>query len=466
MISFFPFVYPDELLYSQLCRYHVRSGNLTYTMTAKDLYARNRFVIPDMLFLNRFNEDALDWICGEDTLKEVVINQTMFPSFVRFIPKENRNTALEALVSMEGNWNNLLKIPNMGAQFFRYCPVCANEDRKTFGETFYHRKHQIYRVRVCPEHGCYLEDTEILTSKMSPGFYDAESNIPYDSEPKYCDSETEIKLAKYVSNVFDAPIDFTNEYPIGYFLNSHLPSKYKTQSGVVRNITEIFNDYNDLYSDCTSVMEFQQMQKIFNGYRFDNYHICQLAMFLGITEKELTDLPKEMTLVGIDALYKSLSLQFDIEIDVVRHIGYEVLKYARGRTYLQRKSGPQEREWAEFDEKLFPQVKAYVDGIICSEGKPIKLSVALVQKAFDLPAKQAQKLPKCYEYIKSHLETYPQFWAREIEWAIKELDENEPGWKIGTLYKKLSLNKGDVEGAVQFIKDDEIKKRIIELFKE
>jgi hypothetical protein len=33
MLSFFPTPYPDELLYSILARYHIRSGNKNYSQT-------------------------------------------------------------------------------------------------------------------------------------------------------------------------------------------------------------------------------------------------------------------------------------------------------------------------------------------------------------------------------------------------------------------------------------------------
>ena len=38
MISFFPAPYQDEILYSILARYHLRSGNTSYFTTNEDLY--------------------------------------------------------------------------------------------------------------------------------------------------------------------------------------------------------------------------------------------------------------------------------------------------------------------------------------------------------------------------------------------------------------------------------------------
>ena len=46
MISYFPQIYPDELLYSQLARYYYKSGYMAYIFAAEDLFT-NRWVRPD-----------------------------------------------------------------------------------------------------------------------------------------------------------------------------------------------------------------------------------------------------------------------------------------------------------------------------------------------------------------------------------------------------------------------------------
>ena len=40
MIGFFPEIYPDELLYSQLCRYYQRTGYTKYIFAVDDLFMR------------------------------------------------------------------------------------------------------------------------------------------------------------------------------------------------------------------------------------------------------------------------------------------------------------------------------------------------------------------------------------------------------------------------------------------
>lgn len=78
MITQFPKIYPDELLYSQLARYHVRSGNLAYIFTAEQLF-QTKTVRPDVEFLNSYTQDTLSVITSTMSLADVIMKHTMFP---------------------------------------------------------------------------------------------------------------------------------------------------------------------------------------------------------------------------------------------------------------------------------------------------------------------------------------------------------------------------------------------------
>ena len=82
MITCFPEIYPDELLYSQLARYYVKSGYMAYRYVAEDLYI-NRTVRPDVEFLNKFSEDALIKITQSISMETIVENHTMLAGFYR-----------------------------------------------------------------------------------------------------------------------------------------------------------------------------------------------------------------------------------------------------------------------------------------------------------------------------------------------------------------------------------------------
>ena len=102
MISYFPTVYPDELLYSQLARYYIKSGYMAYTYAAEELYV-SKIVRPDMEFVNVFTPDALRMITRDRPMEDVVLKHTMFPYYGRFLPLDRRLRAFHALVSLLGS---------------------------------------------------------------------------------------------------------------------------------------------------------------------------------------------------------------------------------------------------------------------------------------------------------------------------------------------------------------------------
>ena len=179
-IGYFPQVYPDELIYSVLARFYVHSGYPAYTFCAEDIFLNKR-VRPDMEFLNVMKPERLESLCKKMSMAELIEKHTMFPYYARFLPYERRNRAFEALCSMGGDYNNLLAIPkqkNGEHRYLRYCPLCVKEDRTFYGESYWHRSHQLTGVGICPVHGCKLSNSSVMLSgKASPNLVTAEQEI-------------------------------------------------------------------------------------------------------------------------------------------------------------------------------------------------------------------------------------------------------------------------------------------------
>jgi hypothetical protein len=45
--------------------------------------------------------------------------------------------------------------------WLRFCPCCVKEDRKQYGEAYWHRLHQLTGVEVCPIHQTFLENSNV-----------------------------------------------------------------------------------------------------------------------------------------------------------------------------------------------------------------------------------------------------------------------------------------------------------------
>ena len=295
MISYFPTAYPDELLYSQLARYYTKSGYMAYAYAAEELYV-SKIVRPDMEFVNVFTPDALRMISKDMTMEDVVMKHTMFPYYGRFLPLERRQRAFHALVSMQGNYHNLLPIPTRKSssdRCLRYCPVCAEQDRQEHGETYWHRTHQMIGLVACPVHGCYLMNSSIIISgKMPPMLRSAEEVIPAtDMVTMAC--EIERCLAVYMGEVFQTNVDMQPDVAVGQFLHSRMANtKYRSTRGEQRNIKLFHSDFMDFYRELSGnwFTELWQIQKVLAGDRINFCEVCMLAMFLGVPVAELVNM--------------------------------------------------------------------------------------------------------------------------------------------------------------------------------
>ena len=465
MIAFFPEIYPDDLLYSQIARYHSRSGYARYTYTSSDIYNNEKLVHPSIEFVNRYTADAMEWISKDMPWEEVAAEHTMYPAYIRFLPKQRRVDAVNGILTCDGNWKNLMCLPlQKEKRYIRYCPICAKEDRKIYGETYWHREHQIPRINVCPKHRCYLENSTIEnSSKSSPGLYDAEGYVPEECKIRICENERLIDFSRYVIDVFRKPINLNNSLPIGKYLHSRLAGDYINSSGLVRNITKLYKDYRDFYGDEITTMPQSYVQKIYNGYIFDTYFILQLAYFEGISVNEITQLPNDISLFGVDALYKELSEKYNVDYSIVEEIGSTIQKYTYNQNRVANKSGVREARYDELDEEYLPQVKDVVDAIVSKQGRPEKLSFAKVTKALSLPQKQINKLPKCKAYIEQYIETQPQFWAREVEWAVSELQSQGNYVNLSRIMKMTNMRLNDIKCCTCLIKCEKIRLLILQL---
>ena len=176
MIGYFPDPYPDELVYSQLARYCVKSGYLGYVCAAEDLF-QSTWNLPNIEFLNRYQPEVYHLLGKQGGMRNVILNHTMFPVYGRFLPPKRKRAAYMDLLLGKGNTHPLLpKIRGKKKdRYLRYCPVCVKADREKYGETYWHRIHQIYGMNLCPKHGCRLYESTIpIKRKTTPTLITAE----------------------------------------------------------------------------------------------------------------------------------------------------------------------------------------------------------------------------------------------------------------------------------------------------
>lgn len=162
MLSNFSDPYPDEILYSSAARYHHRFKNKRTSVTARDWFGEDAYR-PVVDFPSH-----LDYLISAlpkghlYTANILIENHTLLPFYAPFLPtgraekiREYMRSSVDggAVYPLLGLLTSKISLTGL-----RYCPLCAEEDRKQYGEAYWHRIHQIPGVFACAKHKLFLND--------------------------------------------------------------------------------------------------------------------------------------------------------------------------------------------------------------------------------------------------------------------------------------------------------------------
>lgn len=167
MINYFPELYPDELVYSWFCRYYVHSGAFSHKAAMQELYCK-RSDNPSKEFIGNLNPAAREQIEKMYPMEALILYHTMFPQYARFIPLEQKKEAIRKIRNETCDVHHLFAVlpREEGEQYLKYCPLCAAEDREKYGETYWHRKHQIRNMNICTRHKCKLKESNVTVKSQ------------------------------------------------------------------------------------------------------------------------------------------------------------------------------------------------------------------------------------------------------------------------------------------------------------
>lgn len=470
-IAYFPEIYEDELVYSVLARYYIWNGYLAYAFCAEDIFTDKRARV-EIEFINALRPEVLELLCKDMSIEELIIKHTMFSYYARFLPYERRNRAYRALCGMEGDYNNLLAIPkqkNGGQKCLRYCPLCVEADRLAYGETFWHRNHQMANVSVCPMHGCRLLNSSVMISgKASPNLITAEQEIS-NMSITYA-NETDKQLAGYIRRVFEADMDMESTTAVGQFLHSEMTkTKYLSVRGEQRNIQIFYDDFMSFYRRSTmqGLTELWQIQKVFNGYRFNCFEVCQMAMFLNISveklcsmelpqttqEQAFDDKVKELHRQGLK--YTEIAKRLNASYNIVKPIGENNYgRFNNKKRAVHRKCGAKPLEWEKIDKENLPLIKDAVRQLQGNgEKRPHRVTEATVCKMLGFHNKRLESMPLCRAEVLKHQETQEKYWAREMLWAVRKIQGEGKNLNWKQIRVLTNMRKINALTSVSYLKD-------------
>ena len=192
-LPFFPTPYPGESLYSVLCRYHVRSGNATTRKTILQLFGTfgslcSTLLLPSML--NCFES----WVAAETSIAadELFRNNTAYSlcalrSFSEYNYCFADGFSIPSRKYYRRNFRQcLLQHPS---DKLRYCPNCAADQKKLYGESYWQIIPQLDGIEYCPIHHTRISTTTIHTRDLLYSFFPADVVLP-DVSPDYSISES------------------------------------------------------------------------------------------------------------------------------------------------------------------------------------------------------------------------------------------------------------------------------------
>lgn len=150
-----PKPYPDELVGSVLMRGSRWTG-LAFDRLIRHIAGEH--VTSHSMLTTSHATIAL--ACGLTQL-EMVQNHTLFPYAIAFLPAAERDVRLASFAQLGSrqDFGSLAQKLVRDSTRLKFCPGCAVDDRKLFGESYWHRLHQLDGYLYCTAHGTPLHVT-------------------------------------------------------------------------------------------------------------------------------------------------------------------------------------------------------------------------------------------------------------------------------------------------------------------
>ena len=192
MIGHFPTPYPDELLYSLCARYSARVQYSSSTAVNSELFGTSLAMASVDITCNlKYLIDNLPPMHSH-TVGSLIDNHTLLPVYNPFLPQERVARVRKLLEYSNGSavrgCLGLILTTIVPPAWLRFCPLCAEDERKRYGECYWHRLHQATGVEVCPIHCTFLEASCLPTrNPYTPYSYISASQVVVATPPRQLD---------------------------------------------------------------------------------------------------------------------------------------------------------------------------------------------------------------------------------------------------------------------------------------
>ncbi len=176
MLGFFSTPYPDELLYSVVARYHIRSGNKSFRQTHEELFETVELQPDKIVLPNNLNFLVSQLPQGSQlTIESLIKRNTLYPFFRSFLTPVEIYSFKDLLRSKSSiSISQTAKISDKERnRVLKFCHKCCAEDEQHYGEAYWHRQHQIPGMLACLKHEVPLLDSTISLENKQIHYYAA-----------------------------------------------------------------------------------------------------------------------------------------------------------------------------------------------------------------------------------------------------------------------------------------------------
>ena len=161
--------------------------------------------------------------------------------------------------------------------------------------------------------------------------------------------------------------------------------------------------------------------------------------------------------------YREIAEKLDASYDVVKMIGagrYGASKKVKKQSH--NKCEVKIKDWNNEDLQMLPKVKKIISDLWEDESKnnrPRRITTYAITQKLNVHSKQFEMMPLCKKEIKKYEESLPEFWAREVFWAVDYIHKNGYVLNWKQLRTLTNLNRKNYQKCIPFLGrfiDDEL----------
>lgn len=126
-----------------------------------------------------------------------------------------------------------------------------------------------------------------------------------------------------------------------------------------------------------------------------------------------------------------------------------------------KKSGAKPKDWNKLDIELLPKVEQTVNELYeTGSDRPRRIRVTTICTYLNLPSKTFDRLPLCRGVILSKEESQEQYWAREVVWALDEVERQNTPLCWRRIRDLTNMKKAQFQSCLRYVADDEVRERL------